>query len=210
MATDRTIFTGLNKESFEKGLRWIRATKQTGLTLLVVNMGLDESHIEKLNELGVKLAPNINKTGVPQVDLFNSFLSYVKEAIVPGTYLYWDMEVETESVGALWGCSRFVAPTLAELNVATLVFPLTTIDARVKIGEQLEKSDVVYFSGLMAGKILEWKLFVGLYNSLIETGVVESLISSRNLVLNLFALYFKDHIEPKPVEYKISALQLEN
>lgn len=204
MSTDRTIFTGLNKELFEKGLRWIRVNKQTGLTLLVVDMGLEETHIEKLNEIGVKLVKNTNKTGFPQVDLFNSFLTYVND----GISLYWDMEVEAD-VGALWDTSRFAAPKLTDISVATLVFPLTAIDARVKMGEQLEKSDV-YFSGLMAGRAFEWKLFVGLYNSLIEAGIVENLISSRNLVLNLFALYFKDYIEPKPVKYKISALQLEN
>lgn len=213
MATDRTIFTGLNKESFEKGIKLVRANKQTGLTLLVIDMGLDESQSGRLKELGVKVVPNNNKTSIPQVDLFNTFLTCVENP--QGSYLFWDMEAETEAVGALWGTSKLAAPLLNETNIATLVFPLTTIDARVKIGVRLEKEVIDangsgYYAGLMAGKLDEWKLFIGLYNNLVETGVVETMIPARNLVLNLFALYFIGHVETKPVDYKISALQLAN
>lgn len=209
MATDRTMFTGLDKESWETGLKWARANKQPGLTLLVIDMGLDVTHVSKLQELGVKVFPNTNKTGVNQVDVFNSFLASCNNQI-PGTYLFWDMEVKTESVSPMWGSSRFVSPLFKDPNIATLVFPLTTIDSRVKIGRTLEKQEDIHYSGLMSGGMYDWKLFIGLYNTMVETGVVETLISSRNLVLNLFALYFHEHVEIKPVEYEISALQLEN
>jgi hypothetical protein len=213
MATERTIFTGLNKESFEKGINWVRVNKQTGLTLLVIDMGLNDSQSGRLKELGVKVVPNNNKTGIPQADLFNTFLACAENP--SGSYLFWDMEAETEDITALWGASRLAAPLLSEVNIGTLVFPLTTIDARVKIGSRLETEVIeangaVYYSGLMAGKLDEWKLFVGLYNNLVETGVVETMIPARTLVLNLFSLYFAGHVETKPVDYKISALQLAN
>lgn len=213
MATERTIFTGLNNESYKKGLNWIRANKQTGLTLLVIDMGLEPANVDKLKELGVKVVANAKKTGTPQVDLFNTFLTCVENP--NGSYLFWDMEADPEDISALWGATTLAASLLKDLNIATLVFPLTTIDARVKIGARLEE-DVIeaagsaYYSGLIAGKLDTWKLFVGLYNNLVETGVVETLIPARTLVLNLFALYFKGQVETKPVEYKISALQLPN
>ncbi len=215
MATNRTMFTGLTEETWEAGLRWVRANKQSGLTLLVVNMGLDESQVSKLNELGVKVTPNTKKTGADQVDVFNSFLAYYDKTGGIGTFLFWDMEAKSENVGPLWGATLFAAPTLEDSSITSLVFPLSAIDDRVRIGARLE-SEVIqpkggaYYSGLMAGSIKEWMLFVGLYNTLVETGVVETLVSARNLVLNLFALYFPDHVETKPVEYEISALQPEN
>ena len=216
MATSRTIFTGLNKETWEAGLRWVRSTKQSEVTLLVVNMGLEAEHVAKLTELGVEVLPNTGKTGVAQVDVFNSLVTQVKDSTFnPTTFLFWDVEVQAESYNSLWGSVLLCAPLMKDVNIATLVFPLTAIDSRVKIASRLEtevieKRGSGFYAGMIAGKLSEWKLFVGLYNNLVETGVVETLISARNLVLNLFALYFPDHVESKPVEYQISALQSEN
>lgn len=216
MATSRTIFTGLNKDNWEAGLRWVRTVKQSEVKLLVINMGLETDHVTKLAELGVEVLPNTNKTGIPQVDIFNSLVTQVKDnQFQPGVFLFWDLEAQAEVYSALWGSSLLCAPLLKDVNIASLVFPLTAIGSRVKIAarletEVIEKYGSGFYAGLIAGRLSEWKLFTGLYNNLVETGVVETLIPARNLVLNLFALYFSDLIESKPVEYQISALQSEN
>ena len=208
MKNNRTIFTGLTKESWDAGLRWVRFVKQEGVTISVVDMGLEFEQVSKLQELSVVVLPNTKKTGVAQVDIFNSLVTQVQD----GQFLFWDVEVQTTDHMAMWGL-LFSAPLLKNFNVHTLVFPLTAIDSRVRMATSLEnevisKYNSVLFSGLMAGSLYDWKLFTGLYSTLVETAVVETMISARNLALNLFALYFPDRIDPKPVEYQISALQM--
>ncbi len=212
MATNKVIFTGLEAANWQEGLKWVRTVKQAGVKVAVIDMGLEESHVDKLNELDVDIIPNSKKAGVAQVDLFNSFIPYAEQN--PGKYVFWDSSVQTDGITALWGVWTFAAVKSNMDNVASLVYPLTAIDARVKLGRRLEIEVVDEYGGtlygnLLAGTLDGWKMFVGFYNTLVETGTIEPTFPSRELAVNLFALYFREWVEAKPVSHQVMALQPE-
>jgi len=205
----RVIFTGMNADNWQVGLKWVRSVKQIGVQVAVVNTGLTAEQVDKLQELDVDVIAHTKKTGVQQVDLFNSFIPYAEENL--GKYVFWDVNVAAGDITPLWGVWTFGAAKGKEKDIGSLVYPLTVIDARVRLGNRLESEVVAEYDGaldgdLMAGTLDGWKLFVGFYNNLVETGTIESMVPARALAVNLFALYFKEWVEAKP----IAALQLEN
>lgn len=199
---NKVIFTGLDAASWQAGLKWVRSVKQVGVKVAVVDLGMEDEHVEKLRELKVDVIENTKKTGTPQLDLFNSFIPYAEEHV--GKYVFWDVSIGAEDIASLWGVWTFGAAKGEKDNIASLVYPLTAIDARVKLGDRLESEVVAEYGAsldgdLMAGTLDGWKLFAGFYNNLVETGTVEPHVPARTLALNLFALFFREWVEAKPV-----------
>ena len=187
---NKTMFTGLDKNSYEAGLAWIDKFKQSNF--IVIDMGLDQDQIDKLKEFNVKIVSNINKVKIPQVDLFNSFLSI--DGLDPcGVYVYCNVE-KIKETDDICNVSHLAATVLSNYNIATLVLPLVNIDNRVKIGKQLNNKPI-YSSDFIVGKLIGWQIFIGLYSALIEMGIIEIVSSTLDFVLNLFALHFPNYIQ---------------
>ena len=205
----KCIWTYLNKDRWEQGVQWIRSVKQAGIIVLVVDMGLDDEQLNKLQELNIRTLPNTKKVGVNQSDVFNTLASDVLEDCV---YLYWDVSIQCEEVSAFWTTQKLCANLDKITNIPALVYPLAAINTRVVIGKRLEETNIKnfgspLFAGLFAGKAKSWQLFAGFYTSLVETGIIEPMVPAANLALNLFALYYPNEVETRQVDYEIPALQ---
>jgi hypothetical protein len=213
METSRTIFTGMEAKDWKRGLKWVRSVKQAGVTVAVVNMGLESDHLAKLHELNVTIFDNNKKLNTPQADLFNSMIPYMEGR--EGKFLFWDTEADAEDVNALWGVWNFgAAKDNEETSISALVYPLVSIDTRVKLSNHLETYVVPDYGSLLSGRLMAgttygWRLFTSFYNTLIETGTIEGMVSGRALAVNLFALYFKEWMEGKPVSYILQSEKME-
>jgi hypothetical protein len=212
METSKHIFTSLDQHAWLAGIKWIRDIKQAGVKLYVVDTGLLPEQASKLRELNVEVVPLSNKYNSQQVDIFYSMCQQMEEGNV---YLFWDILMRPEEWKCMFSVSNFAAIKANGINMSALVFPLSNIDKRVKIGVRFEeelipKHGSILSSGLMSGTSEGWTLFSGFYASLVSTGLIDQNVFGRNLALNLLLLYFPDWVEVKSVVHQITSLQQAN
>jgi|GEM_PF-4050719 len=191
------VFFDLKQEEWEDGLNFIRTTKVPNVGAVVVDFGLNQEQLEKLQQLSVTVLPNTKFTSNMQADIFNTLWPFAKE-YPDSKFLFCKKDFSLDMFSSdKFSCGR------AENDIARLVFPLTSFDNRVKLGDKIEKVTAGKFhSKFILGNSHWWASFSGFYNALLHTEIISSAMSSLDLVLNLFAVYFPKFIELSFTEQK--------
>jgi hypothetical protein len=128
---------------------------------------------------------------IKEGDIFSTIASKVSEE---GVYAYCGSDRSIE-----WVDTKFITAEIADIDMASLVFPFVSFDIRVKFSRLLESKVLKRFGGFLGTNLIfatssGWKALSGFHNALIKTAKVEA--DSKILVINLFAMYYPNHISP--------------
>lgn len=195
----QTVVADFDVETWQtKCLPWARAVKAAGLDGLVVDYGLEAPAKDILLQMNIEVVAPAMKIG----NRFCDTLFVLAESDRDGLFMYAkelpprckDMLAAAVD-GGLVGLLRDddFEQTLAPID--TLVFPLTSIEARIRAAESITNNVVKRLGGIIDADVVcaryeDWRRFVGFLCYAVAVAQIEPRFGMADLYLNYYGSYF--------------------
>jgi hypothetical protein len=169
------------------GSAWCRSVKSHGYTGVVLDCGITDAAKEKAKQLNFRVYPVKDKRG----NNLDVFLAFVPQIETGESWLY--LCDPTTKIENLHSQDALVClDQKGDIEVSCL----TSLQDRVKYKTLLKNSsEVNYASDIIGGGLYGWTAFLGFYDFLLTTQLLDSSGDATEFALNVFSIYFPDLVQ---------------
>lgn len=170
----------------DSGSEWCRSVKSRGYTGVLLDNGLPQSALEKIEQLNFRVLSVSEYKN--KLDVFRTFVKHVEPE---DSWLYLsNIDMINDDLSDFFSNRSLVCRELLkdkDVDISALV----SLKERVKFSSLLDSTKLCS-ADIIGGGFYGWNSFLGLYDFMLTNSIIHS--DATELVLNVFSIYFPNLI----------------
>ncbi len=168
------------------GVTWCRTVKSHGYTGVILDRGIPQEARDKADQLKFQIVPVEKKYG----SIWDAFAAFVPQIKAGDSWIF----LRTPSIKISQDIASSDVLTCRVTKNEVDVSGLAALHERVKYAALLaDKTN--YTAEIIGGGFYGWNSFLGFYDFLVATQLLDASGDASAFVLNLFSIYFPDLVQ---------------